>query len=281
MSRAVPANLQTHLETVAPTLAMCWKVVRRDSTVQGFTAHDANLVFDGVTYYARNSWTPSDMEHKAEVAVGNMEATGIYDPASIQIQDILSGALDYSDIEVFIVNWADLTQGRILLQKSVLGEVSSGDYGYSVEVLSLSAKLKAAVGQVISPLCRANLGDNRCTVDMTGRTLSATVLTVTDNRTFTVADTLTEGDYDGGKLTWTTGNNAGTVIEVKTTTDHLITLYDVLFYAIEPGDTFDMEEGCDKFSDTCRDRFNNLVNFRGEPFVPGPDLASRAPDSKT
>ena len=29
--------------------------------------------------------------------------------------------------------------------------------------------------------------------------------------------------------------------------------------------------GCDKSLATCRDRFDNLVNFRGEPYVPGLD----------
>jgi uncharacterized phage protein (TIGR02218 family) len=41
--------------------------------------------------------------------------------------------------------------------------------------------------------------------------------------------------------------------------------------AIVIGDCFAAVAGCDKELDTCIARFNNAVNFRGEPFVPGTD----------
>ncbi|MCU0890414.1 MAG: phage BR0599 family protein, partial [Sandarakinorhabdus sp.] len=36
-----------------------------------------------------------------------------------------------------------------------------------------------------------------------------------------------------------------------------------------------LREGCDKRFATCRDRFGNGLNFRGEPHVPGGDLLTR------
>jgi len=33
--------------------------------------------------------------------------------------------------------------------------------------------------------------------------------------------------------------------------------------------------GCDKRFDTCRNRFNNAVNFRGFPHIPGNDFVIR------
>jgi uncharacterized phage protein (TIGR02218 family) len=38
-------------------------------------------------------------------------------------------------------------------------------------------------------------------------------------------------------------------------------------------------EGCDKRLETCRDRFANTLNFRGEPHLPGNDLLTRYPGS--
>ena len=37
------------------------------------------------------------------------------------------------------------------------------------------------------------------------------------------------------------------------------------------GDTFNAIAGCDKTISTCIAKFNNAVNFRGEPYVPGMD----------
>ena len=38
-----------------------------------------------------------------------------------------------------------------------------------------------------------------------------------------------------------------------------------------------LTEGCDKRFATCRTRFANSANFRGEPHLPGNDLLTRYP----
>ena len=38
-----------------------------------------------------------------------------------------------------------------------------------------------------------------------------------------------------------------------------------------------LTQGCNKNFATCRDRFANAVNFRGEPYLPGNDLLTRYP----
>jgi uncharacterized phage protein (TIGR02218 family) len=44
-----------------------------------------------------------------------------------------------------------------------------------------------------------------------------------------------------------------------------------MIYPVQPGDTYSITAGCDKQMGTCKTRFSNLVNFRGEPYVPGND----------
>jgi uncharacterized phage protein (TIGR02218 family) len=44
---------------------------------------------------------------------------------------------------------------------------------------------------------------------------------------------------------------------------------------IAPGDTFAVTAGCDKRFATCRDRFDNVLNFRGFPHIPGNDFVMR------
>ena len=38
--------------------------------------------------------------------------------------------------------------------------------------------------------------------------------------------------------------------------------------------------GCDKRLATCIDRFANVLNFRGEPYVPGQDALTHYPDAR-
>jgi hypothetical protein len=41
------------------------------------------------------------------------------------------------------------------------------------------------------------------------------------------------------------------------------------------GDSYTMTEGCIRSLTMCRDRFNNVVNFNGEPWLRGPDAAAQ------
>jgi len=48
-------------------------------------------------------------------------------------------------------------------------------------------------------------------------------------------------------------------------------------FAVEGTPLIELVEGCDKRLETCLSRFGNVVNFRGEPFLPGIDLLTRYP----
>ena len=50
--------------------------------------------------------------------------------------------------------------------------------------------------------------------------------------------------------------------------------------AVAVGDTYSLRPGCDKTFATCKDRYNNVKNFRGEPNVPGSDQIMSYPDAK-
>jgi uncharacterized phage protein (TIGR02218 family) len=58
--------------------------------------------------------------------------------------------------------------------------------------------------------------------------------------------------------------------------DHL-ELWQPMVAAIAAGDAFTVSAGCDKRFSTCRDRFENIVNFRGFPQMPGNDFALSYP----
>jgi uncharacterized phage protein (TIGR02218 family) len=47
---------------------------------------------------------------------------------------------------------------------------------------------------------------------------------------------------------------------------------------VDVGDAFTITAGCDKHFKTCKAKFDNSVNFRGFPHVPGIDFALAVPD---
>jgi uncharacterized phage protein (TIGR02218 family) len=67
------------------------------------------------------------------------------------------------------------------------------------------------------------------------------------------------------------GANSGISMEVKEYTQGRMILALPMPNAITIGDNYTIQRGCDKTLTTCRDVFSNVVNFRGEPHVPGID----------
>ncbi|ACC76157.1 DUF2163 domain-containing protein [Paraburkholderia phymatum] len=83
------------------------------------------------------------------------------------------------------------------------------------------------------------------------------------------------GFFAYGLVTFTSGQNAGFSMEVKSFSPGVVTLAMALPYPLAVGDTYTIKAGCDKQFGTCRDRYSNIVHFRGEPYIPGPDTILR------
>lgn len=115
-------------------------------------------------------------------------------------------------------------------------------------------------------------------------TIEATIDVVTDNQNFTLTYSGDAPDafLTGGLLTFIDGPNVGIAIEVKTWT--LIGTDVELFlsapFVVSNGEIVTISAGCDKTQAVCQNTFDNIQNFRGEPFVPGNDQLFRIPDAK-
>ncbi len=274
--RTISSELKTHIEGEVTTLATCWKLTRRDSEVYGFTSHDMDILFDSVTYKAATGFTPSSIQSSVALNVDNLDAEGMLSDDGITEADIMAGKYDFAEIEIFQVNYADLTQGSLKLRRGWLGEVSFHKNYFIAEIRGLTQLLSQRIGELYSPSCRATLGDARCTVNMAAHTVTGDVTTAVSSQEFVdSARSEATGLFNFGTITFTSGDNIGLSVEVK---EYFlqggagrIILALPMPYAISFGDSYSLTKGCDKTASTCHGRFNNILNFRGEPAVPGLD----------
>jgi hypothetical protein len=95
----------------------------------------------------------------------------------------------------------------------------------------------------------------------------------------TITFNYAQGYFTYGLLTWLTGQNAGYRMDVRNFSPGRVMLALPMAHPIAVGDTYSLVAGCDKNASTCKLRFNNFVNFRGEPYIPGTDAVLR-PQSK-
>lgn len=270
--KQVSTALATHLHAEVTTLAHCWKLTRRDGVVMGFTDHDSDIVFTGVNYSAQTGFTPTAIDTSSSLAVDNLDIDGMLDSAAIAEADVLAGLYDFAEIELFLANYADLSQGRLLLRTGWLGQVTLKQGQFVAEVRGLTQRLSQNVGELYSPTCRATLGDSKCGINLTGYTVTSTVSAVDGRSRFIdTARTQDSGYFANGTVQFTSGANQGLKMEVKQFAGGVFTLSLPMPYAIVAGDHYTAVAGCDKRFNSCIARFNNAVNFRGEPHVPGLD----------
>lgn len=274
--RPITPNLTTHLQGEVTTLATCWKITRTDGVVKTFTDLDSDIVFASLTYLSIAGFTPSSVETKDNFSVDNVEVQGMFQTGYITAPDLLAGKYDFAEVEIFIVNYLDLSQGRMLLRRGRLGEVTMQKDTFIAELRGLAENLQQTIGELYQPSCRAILGDSECKKVLTSFTFTGTVTTVTSGLIFT-SNALTQaaGYFTGGQITWTSGNNNGLKMEVKEFANKQVVLAQAMPYAIQVGNSFQIIAGCDKTHQTCISKFNNIINFRGEPFVPGTDAISK------
>ncbi|WP_396189775.1 DUF2163 domain-containing protein [Flavobacterium sp.] len=271
--KSVSFNFRQHIKGQLTTLATLWRLERRDGLVMAFTDFDEDIFFNNIQYKASGGYTPSAVETNSGLAVDNLNIQSIIDHESIKEEDIRAGVYDYAAVEILLVNYKDLSMGSLIQRNGILGEVTSGRVAFEAELRGMTQPFSQKIGRVYTAACQANLGDARCKVNLTPFTFNGTVSSVTDNRRFNTSLTNDDNYFNGGLLTWMSGPNLGLKMEVKTSTlqNGFIELQQQMIYPVSIGDTFSVYKGCDKTDATCKAGFNNIVNFRGFPYVPGRD----------
>jgi uncharacterized phage protein (TIGR02218 family) len=286
MRQILPALAATLADTVT-TLCHCWRLIRRDGFVQGFTDHDRDISFSGVTFAAASGFDASDTDAILGLSTGGGEIEGALSSDMLGESDLANGVWDGATVETWLVNWS-VPAERVLLDVATIGEVRRSEFAFTAELRSVAALLDQEAGLLFQRLCSADLGDARCKVALTAPNFACdgtVVATSTTSIGFsaTLDRAYASGFFTGGRLTFANGNNAGASCQVK---DHVLTgahasflLWTPLAHPVAPGDGFTVTAGCDKTLTTCRYKFNNVANHRGFPHMPGNDVIISYPNS--
>lgn len=273
--KSTSAGLDAHLASETTSLATCWKCTRTDGVIFTFTDHDRNLLLplDGRTYSASTGYTRTAIQSNSELSVDNLDLEGAFVSAAVTEADIRAGLWDFATVAIFLVNWADLTQGVLRERKGTLGQVRTGRNHFVTELRGLMQRLQQSVGRLYGMACDADFGDARCGLNAALFTVTGTVDSVTSRRVFfDAARAEAEHYFTKGRITFTSGLNAGLSMDVKLFGSGTVELQLPMPYDIAPGDGYSMVAGCRKRKNPdCKDKFNNVVNHRGFDFIPGID----------
>ena len=269
------------------TAAWCWKITLKSGTSFGFTSHDRDIRIGEDIYWAACGFTPSAVETSNNMAVDNLDVEGFLDSEVINADDIEAGMYDGASVEITVCDWTAPNEYPLVVRSGFIGQITHTDTGFKAEIRGLLDVFQQETTMVYQKTCRSTLGDSKCKFPVEeAATDDGVVTAINSDGSFsctTNASAWTDGFFDYGVVAWTSGNNINRRYEVKkyVADGRRITLFMPAYNEIMVGDTFKLSVGCDGNFSTCKTKFNNVKNFRGEPHVPGTDYAVAYPASGT
>lgn len=267
-----------------------WTIRRLDGEVFRFTSLDRDLDWLGETYQACGSLTPSASEAVSEVdAAGNMDLSGALGDGGITVHDLHAGLFDGASVEAWLVAWAGEAPRKLLL-RGTFGAVELGKTGFKVELVGDGARLmQTPLVSKLQPGCRwlsktyGGFGGPFCRKNLVPLTVVGTVDSSGGQRIFTDAGRAeASGYFSRGKVTFTSGDNAGVSREIK---EHgaggVFSLWEGLPFALAPGDAYSMTPGCTGLKEASGGTngctaWDNELRFGGFDKVPGGDRRGAA-----
>lgn len=262
------------LRTELVTLAWCWRLARRDGVVVGLTSHDHDLMIGGTMYRAAPGMKPSALETSDSLDVATMDLEGAVTSDAIAARDLDAGRWDGAELELFVTDWSAADVAPVTVARGSLGAIERRGPAFAAELQGVTRLLDRPVCPATSPSCRAVLGDRACRVDLAPLTHDRRIVAI-DGRRATL-DAAAPG-MAFGELLWMEGANCGLASPVIAVEAAVLHLAEAPPFAVAEPVRVRLTEGCDKQLATCRDRFANAVNFRGEAHLPGNDLLTRYP----
>ncbi|MCJ8143871.1 DUF2163 domain-containing protein [Ancylobacter sp. A5.8] len=275
--RMLPEELSAVLAGGVTTLARCWRITRRDGAVLALTEHDEDLAVDGTLFRAAGGVSGSETTTQLGFAVDGGEMSAALTDEAMTEADLDAGRYDGARVELLLADWS-APANFVRLRRARIGEVRREDGRFTAELRGLAEALNVVRGRLFASACDADLGDARCGVSLAGGFTGTGSVSAVEGPTLLRAgglESFSAGWFTQGRLTFTSGANAGFSVEVKT---HAVAggvlrleLWQRPPEPMMAGDPFTVTAGCDKRFATCRTRFGNALNFRGMPHMPGND----------
>lgn len=284
--RSLPPALDAKWRAGVTTLARGWRLIRQDGLVLAATEHDRDLQTVDTLFKAALSLSESPVEAELSLSPGHAALSGALSLAGMNADDIKLGLWDQARVEAFLIDWQEPMISLPLWSGFVQTIVCHGS-NFELNIQTLEPAMNQMVGRLYARSCDASLGDDRCGINLNDPAYRATttIMAVQSDRALTVS--LGQGiDLDAftaGMLRVTTGRATGLsrpIQQVEPVGGQLgIKLAQPMPLLPAPGDQLVLSLGCDKQFETCRTRFDNALNFRGVPTLPGEAAMVTGPSS--
>ncbi|ETO91084.1 MAG: phage conserved hypothetical BR0599 family protein [Candidatus Xenolissoclinum pacificiensis L6] len=244
----------------------CCVIELSDKSKILLTDADENIVIDSEVYYSNSGIELSAIEKNNNQTTDNCVISGFLESSLITEQDLISGKYDNCKIEIFRFDHQTKTHYISGFIDSIIIEKGK----FTAEIKSLSTVLDRSMTVRFSRKCRANFCDSKCKLQLSDYQIKGLVKQVIDPYTIFSDTEISKplNYFTHGILEFISGNNKGITKEIVYSNHNTIQILIPYNQKIVINDEYIITAGCDKKITTCANKFQNTINFRGEPFIP-------------
>lgn len=296
-------TITTALANLLATRQFCYASLFQFNLPDGvslyFTSHVNNISWNGNVYQGGGTTGPyfdqEGSKAKLTQATGltaqQLQVTVIPAVGLIEGEPFMSavrqGVFDGADLIYSGAYWAQGTVDTPLNPVTpvgtvikMVGRIAEIDVGRSSLTITANDHLELLNQQMprnmYQPGCLNTLFDTACSLNMAAFAVTGSIIGAGSANIIYANLSQATQYFDLGIMKFTSGANAGVSRSVKTYTQGSpCTISMALPFPVIPsaGDDFTIYPGCNKSQTTCQGKFNNLIHFRGFPYIPVPDTA--------
>lgn len=285
MTRRISPEFYEHLQGSVTTICELVRFRLEDGRIFGISGLDRDVFWDNMWWRSLSGLNSKDISTDSGLSVDNSEVSlllhAMYQDG-LTFEEVEAGVLDNGTYEFFLINYED-TEQNLRLDAGDIGEVKVRSINdIEVELLSHAVRLREGYGTVTSVRCRAIFGTYPNS--QTGCGVNADVMwkdgVITgiggdegDNTVFADSNIPLKEESNTYRLKFTSGRNSSPrlyQVEGYSLISGTIVLVEPARFPLEIGDTFMIRPDCNKLPSDCN-KYNNIINYKGEPFIPVAD----------
>ena len=247
--------------------------------VHRYSGTDEAVTLGGRTFALGPLLTRGGTRIGPGIAVDELDLTVTADPdvtlnGMPLVRFITGGGLDGARLvleRAFSAGPGEPWVGALALFSGRIGTVEGGRHAKALKVRSDTELLDALVPRhVYSPGCLNTVYDSTCGAQRQAHQVSGAATGASDaaRTSFTHNLNPLAGQWTLGDITMTSGANAGIARTVRSNQGQSVSVIVPWPFAVNVGDTFIVQLGCDGTKAMCQNRFDNLGRYRGMPFIP-------------
>jgi uncharacterized phage protein (TIGR02218 family) len=252
--------------------------------VARYTNFDQNITIGGNTFISFGI-KRSQVREVVGLEVDTLTVEVVASPTDLLegapwLQAVRKGYLDGANVKLEVLYMPtplDVSLGTIVRFQ---GRVSDASAGRSTAAIRVKSELELLNMQLprnmFQSACANTLYDSACGLAKANFSRTGYITNAPADGSLWTSLTDVDQLFSLGRLVFTSGVNNGLSVSIRAyqRNQGAMTLFSPLVNGVAYGDTFIAYLGCDKMLTTCQNRFNNVVNFRGFPYIPDPETAT-------